>query len=712
VAAANSTELDVGTDATFSFWIAPTAYGSLENMGTYTRNTSRILRKTGHFEITLIDDPGSVRGTLQANGVSAPHQNIVQLNEWQHFAVVFSGGGVSFYKNGFRVGDPVAASIGPVGADSVVLGASTDPARPALFAGAMDEVGIWGRALSEAEILALAGRDVAGKPVIVTQPESAVRYQGGSVAFRVEATGKLPLTYAWQHNGAPLPNSDTNRLVLANLTLADAGAYTVTVQNGLGSVVSAPPAVLAVQQITNVTTGLVAYWPLDETDGATLVDASGHGHDAQLQENATAVPDILGVVGGAFNFDGVDDYAVVPHAPDLNLLDQASFAVWISPSSLGAPGTDGWGRLLRKDINYDVTVFQANSNLRFIGRNKTLFDTPVGTVVSNEWQHFAVVLKDNTVQFFKNGRALGNPVTAYLGPAVTNDLIIGNFGPNLLIKRVFSGYMDELGIWDRALNAAEIDGIYQNGVLGRPLNAPFEPLEIKTVECPSPAQVRLVFSSPYTGRQHVIQRKSQLDAADWTTETQVTFRDLGGGLNQAVFGQAGSPAFYRVAALPPAPIFAEDFEGASAYDWYHDGSGDTWELGAPINGPGAAFGGKNVYATRLDGIIEPYSDCYLLSPLISLAGMHRATLAFQEWCNVDPNPNLHRTVVTVLDAWSLAPLQQLSVQAGATAGWQLRSLPLPPQILGRDIMLEFRLVSDGFNLLEGWYLDDVKIIPE
>jgi hypothetical protein len=34
------------------------------------------------------------------------------------------------------------------------------------------------------------------------------------------------------------------------------------------------------------------------------------------------------------------------------------------------------------------------------------------------------------------------------GPANLSDLVIGNFGPDLSIVRLFNGYMDELGLWN------------------------------------------------------------------------------------------------------------------------------------------------------------------------------------------------------------------------------------------------------------------------
>ncbi|MBI5388149.1 MAG: immunoglobulin domain-containing protein [Verrucomicrobia bacterium] len=711
VVAANSASLNLGSDATFAFWIRPTSYGTLTFAGTYYLNTGRILRKGTHFDLETVDDPGTVRATLRANGIPAPQQNILQLNEWQHFAVVFSGGTVSFYRNGFRIGDPVPGNLGAANTNVVVLGKSDESATLTnLFAGAMDEVGVWARTLSEAEILELAGRDVAGPPVIVAQPQSATRYVGSAVDFFVNATGKRPVTYQWQHDGASILDSNTNKLVLTNLTLADAGQYTVTVQNDLGSQVSAPPAVLTVLEVTNLTVGLVAYWPFDEASGTTASDATGRGHHAAIQNGAAS--GTVGMIGNSLNFDGTDDFAIVPHAADLNLDGQATISVWINPRTMTFIGDRG--RIVRKDINFDFTLYSAGSRFMLYGLNKAEYLAPPNSITTNEWQHLAIVAKDGTIQFFKNGRALADPMPGLLGPGITNDLIIGNFGPNLSIVRLFNGYMDDLGMWDRALTPEEIDGIYQNGLVGKPLNEPFTPFRIREVSFPTPSQVRLLFSSPYTGRQILVQRKGQLEALDWTEQTAVTFTDLGGGLSEAVFDKAaGDTAFYRLAVLAQSAIFSEDFE-TGVTGWTHGGAEDSWQIGVPVNGPGQAVSGTQVAATSLTGSPAPYSDCYLRSPVINLTGVSRATLTFQQWRDIYPDTTFHGAIVNALDAAGTTVLQQLSLEAGATTGYELRTLPLPPQLLGRSIVLEFRLYTDAQVLPteEGWYIDDVKLLPE
>ncbi len=74
-------------------------------------------------------------------------------------------------------------------------------------------------------------------PQIVASPQAADSYVGGTAIFFVEATG-TGLAYAWSKDGAPV-GGDSAYLHFENLSAADAGAYTVTVSNPLGSVTSA-----------------------------------------------------------------------------------------------------------------------------------------------------------------------------------------------------------------------------------------------------------------------------------------------------------------------------------------------------------------------------------------------------------------------------------------------------------------------------------------
>jgi hypothetical protein len=77
-------------------------------------------------------------------------------------------------------------------------------------------------------------------PVTITkQPESQSVAAGVTVTFSVEATGTGPLRYQWQFNSADLAGKTGPTFQIDNVTLANAGEYSVLVSNAAGVVPSA-----------------------------------------------------------------------------------------------------------------------------------------------------------------------------------------------------------------------------------------------------------------------------------------------------------------------------------------------------------------------------------------------------------------------------------------------------------------------------------------
>ncbi|MDR2862906.1 MAG: immunoglobulin domain-containing protein, partial [Puniceicoccales bacterium] len=76
-------------------------------------------------------------------------------------------------------------------------------------------------------------------PAIVTQPASQTVKAGSNVTFTVAATGSAPLSYQWSKDGIALSGKNAGQLVLANVTAADEGVYSVTVSNAAGVAPSA-----------------------------------------------------------------------------------------------------------------------------------------------------------------------------------------------------------------------------------------------------------------------------------------------------------------------------------------------------------------------------------------------------------------------------------------------------------------------------------------
>ena len=76
--------------------------------------------------------------------------------------------------------------------------------------------------------------------------------------------------------------------------------------------------------------GLVGYWSMNEGTGTTAYDGSGNGNNGTLTNGPQWT---TGKVGGALQFDGVDDYVEVPNSTGLNPSDTITIEAWVKGDS-------------------------------------------------------------------------------------------------------------------------------------------------------------------------------------------------------------------------------------------------------------------------------------------------------------------------------------------------------------------------------------------
>ncbi len=75
-------------------------------------------------------------------------------------------------------------------------------------------------------------------PTITTAPVGGKKIVGESFTFTVVADGTDPLSYQWAKGGSPISGATSASLTIASLVVEDAGSYTVSVSNAIGSVTS------------------------------------------------------------------------------------------------------------------------------------------------------------------------------------------------------------------------------------------------------------------------------------------------------------------------------------------------------------------------------------------------------------------------------------------------------------------------------------------
>ncbi len=94
---------------------------------------------------------------------------------------------------------------------------------------------------------------VQAAPVFTTQPAGGTVTAGASVTFTAGASGNPAPAYQWYRGATLLTGQTAATLTIASATLADAGSYTVTATNTLGTATSAA-AVLVVNQAPAIVT--------------------------------------------------------------------------------------------------------------------------------------------------------------------------------------------------------------------------------------------------------------------------------------------------------------------------------------------------------------------------------------------------------------------------------------------------------------------------
>jgi len=174
----------------------------------------------------------------------------LQTGVWYHVAGERESDFVQLYVNGQLVGRASADFAQTYGDSPLYFGTSGQFSQDRQFAGLLDEVSLYDRALTADEIAAIYLAGSSGKclpavaPVIVSQPTNQSLILGSNVTFTVAVAGSAPLSYQWQRDqvdltdDARISGATGPELTITGLQLTDIGSYQVVITNAAGAVAS------------------------------------------------------------------------------------------------------------------------------------------------------------------------------------------------------------------------------------------------------------------------------------------------------------------------------------------------------------------------------------------------------------------------------------------------------------------------------------------
>ncbi|MCO4754552.1 MAG: LamG domain-containing protein [Bacteriovoracaceae bacterium] len=322
---------------------------------------------------------------------------------------------------------PTAGLTPPSTTDKITIASSS-------FLGNLDELGIWNTTLSGGDVVEIFNRQ---KQKYGASYESPVFNLGSSVSW-TNLMFKTPLPFMKE----------------------------ITAVNGSESTVDYPSIV------GDLSSGLVGYWPINESvansvSGEDIRDHSTYGNHGNFENSPEFVQGH--VFSNALKFDRTNDDALnFGSSPSLDFTGDFTVSFWMKASSYpnvsqdyligkGDYNDNGWviGFIGTAGAcgSLDGALYLADGTASYkVCSSKAL---PL-----NQWINVQMVYSGTTVTFYVNGEVYANQTGINIPFNDTLDLIAGKRSAN---SWHYSGLMDEIAIWNRALTSDELNQLYRRG---------------------------------------------------------------------------------------------------------------------------------------------------------------------------------------------------------------------------------------------------------
>ena len=299
---------------------------------------------------------------------------------------------------------------------------------------------------------------------------------GGDDRNRIGKSIKGEFTYLFQNSSSNDNLTDLNTWTHAKVERTSSGAINVYIDGTLNmsvidTSISEPGYLLikdyAYTSFDNLSyvyspissPGLVAYYPFN----GNANDESGNGNDGTVN-GATLVADRFGNASSAYSFDGVDDYIEVGNSESLSPTNELTIAVWANQRSSGTSNIVG---KYRNNSLWDDSHWIGAINNKFgfsiTGENNSVLNIEsIEQIVNDNWYFLCGTLKNSILKFFVNGAMEDTLITEFSNLATSSlGLGIGDaYGGGQI---PFSGLIDDIRIYNRALSEAEIEALYHEG---------------------------------------------------------------------------------------------------------------------------------------------------------------------------------------------------------------------------------------------------------
>jgi len=216
---------------------------------------------------------------------------------------------------------------------------------------------------------------------------------------------------------------------------------------------------------------LIGYWDFEDNG---VYDLSTIGNSGTIYGNTNFAE---GKKGNAINFEGYNCYAVIPNNSAYNS-NEKTISFWMYKNNDSILETknknDGEGIVakaydsgLKRDFSFAISGNRARFHIYgTIGTegDTLLVNGKTQAISQQTWYHCTFVVGENHTEFYLNGTLTEYNNKSYPSINTSAPILLGKLSTSALPTRYFNGKIDELRIYNKALDANDVQLLYRDAL--------------------------------------------------------------------------------------------------------------------------------------------------------------------------------------------------------------------------------------------------------
>ncbi len=242
---------------------------------------------------------------------------------------------------------------------------------------------------------------------------------------------------------------------------ADTGLFAIKIDQGNGLPSAVLQKALSIKSIPSspysLPDGCIAFYPFE----GDAVDCSYNGNNGALSGALT----VEGFYGRALRFNGTTDYVEIPDRGSFAVTKGLTISAWIKPEGDSYFGVAGRSNTSNSNNSWMIGGGLTSGITFQMWKNYTYSETPL---LFNEWNHIVGTCDGTVMRIYQNG--VLQPDSCLNVSVPTDTTISPLYIGKTLNNGYFTGAIDEVMIFNRGLNAAEVNSIYKGMYFANPPN--------------------------------------------------------------------------------------------------------------------------------------------------------------------------------------------------------------------------------------------------